>query len=201
MVDVPEMDLERAVGDGSFGSGLRPVREESTGTRVWPVAPGSMALRVGPAAEVSVGARMRPVVDGSVAARIRPVADVSAGMRIRPVTAASAAVRVRPVGDGSGIRRVRPVTLPSCSGLLRDVAEVSEIADEPGGGSGAGCDWVELWRSSERRASALNTLEQRPQRTNPWATRRSAAVTTSVSAHLGQTVYIAIQCAVRRPPQ
>src|ERR1700730_3122255 len=43
-------------------------------------------------------------------------------------------------------------------------------------------------RSSASRASALNTLEQRPQRTYPWATRRSWAVTTSVRAHFGQTV-------------
>ncbi len=66
-----------------------------------------------------------------------------------------------------------------------------------GGWGGMGCESVgeatptlEALRSSDSRASALNTFEQRPQRTNPCATRRSAAVTTSVKAHLGQTVYM-----------
>src|SRR4029077_12716833 len=63
----------------------------------------------------------------------------------------------------------------------------SSASDGPGGSGGVGLALVPC-RSSVRRASALNTLEQRPQRTWPWATRRAAAVTTRVRAHLGQIV-------------
>src|SRR6185437_8922694 len=45
--------------------------------------------------------------------------------------------------------------------------------------------------ASESLSNALKTLEQRPQRTYPWPTRRSFAVTASVNVHLGQTVNMA----------
>jgi hypothetical protein len=62
--------------------------------------------------------------------------------------------------------------------------------DCSGAGAAARAALAATLRSSESRASALNTFEQRPQRTNPCATRRSAADTTSVKAHFGQTVYM-----------
>lgn len=42
--------------------------------------------------------------------------------------------------------------------------------------------------ASDSFSSALKTFEQRPQRTYPCPTRRSLALTASVSVHLGQTV-------------
>ncbi len=53
--------------------------------------------------------------------------------------------------------------------------------------------------SSASEISALNTLTQRPHRTYPWPTRRSAAVTARFSAQLGQVVNMDQGAAPRRP--
>src|SRR5262249_23995714 len=77
---------------------------------------------------------------------------------------------------------------PDCAGACGD--EACDGACGDGAGAGCGAALAARLRSSDSRASALNTFEQRPQRTNPCATRRSAADTTSVKAHFGQTVYM-----------
>src|SRR6185437_3635345 len=99
--------------------------------------------------------------------------------------------------NSSALSGIESVSARLCGGF-RSAAEGAGAAGSGSfGGGKAGCERVGdatpvtvVPRSSESRASALNTFEQRPQRTKPCATRRSAAVTTRVRAHLGQTVYM-----------
>jgi len=89
------------------------------------------------------------------------------------------------------------------------LARARARAEAGGGGVGAGLSSTEgsgalsggppsSCRSSVSRASALNTLEQRPQRTYPCATRRSSAVTSRVRAHFGQIVNMDLSRAALR---
>jgi hypothetical protein len=94
--------------------------------------------------EESSGALRVAVGDGSEWGRGRVPADES-GDRVLPLTEASGSWRDLKAADSGRCCEFVDVLAPGC-------------------GSDDACA-AAAWRSSERRASALNTFEQRPQRT------------------------------------